>query len=87
MGGGGGGGGMRSPAPLAPWWYNAKVWEGRDKPELQPAGHLRLHFRQRRGVYGKGRELELGPPRCELSSAARFCGVIALLPRPTCLRR
>lgn len=58
-GGGGGGGGMRSPAPLARWRYNSKVWRGRDQQQPQHAGSPdprtpRPHFRKKRAEGGAG---------------------------------
>lgn len=53
-GGGVGGGGMPSPAPLAPWRYNAKLWEGRDSGELRRAGPASLPGKEGRVPGGAG---------------------------------
>lgn len=85
-GGGSGGGGMRSPAPLARWRYNSKVWRGRDQRQPQQAGppDPRASLPEEEG---RGRGWNLARPCREPGTGVRLCGVSSPAPRPTSLRR
>lgn len=64
---------MRSPAPLAPWRYNASGVGSRRQTGTAARRGPGPHFREEPEAQGKGRDL---------GAAARLCGVTARHPAP-----